>query len=267
MEGKVQIIAHRGGVVTRESPECSLAAIRKAAAEGYDAVELDVRASADHVPIAFHDSTLQRMCGRDQRVEDLPADVLKEIRYSGTEQSRKSPQPPFNKGGIKEEHIASLEESLALCASSGIGVMMEFKASREIKSFYQNIRDLLGKYQLRDSTIMFPPKEEVVGFFEGYAPIQQHIGKIRKMHREGVPVNELCFIFELPWTITSEEIAEMKDLGVFVVIAINTFQYVRKYRSRRPERYIKHLEADIHRMMDWGVDALQIDSDYYGLMG
>jgi hypothetical protein len=250
VEGKIQIIAHRGGVITPESPECSLAAIREAAEDGYDAVELDVRASADHVPIVFHDSTLQRMCGRDEHVEDLPADVVTEVRYSGT-----------------DEHIASLEESLALCASSGIGVMMEFKASGETKSFYQNIKDLLDKYQLRGSTIMFPPKEGVVGFLEGYAPIQQHIGKIREMHSEGMPVSELCFIFELPWTITSEEVAEMKDLGVFVVIAINTFQYVRKYRSRRPKNYIEHLEADIRRMIDWGVDALQIDSVYHGLIG
>ena len=249
VEGRVQIIAHRGGVITPESPECSLAAIKKAAEEGYDAVELDVRASADHMPFVFHDSMLQRMCGRDERVEDLPADVVREIRYLGT-----------------DEKIASLEEGLALCASCGIGVMMEFKASGEVRAFYQSIKDLLDKYQLRDSTILFPPKEEMVAFFEGYAPIQQHIGKIRDMHDGGMPVNDLCFIFEQPWTITEEEIAEMKNLDVFVVIAINTFQYVRKYRSRQPEKYIKHLEADIHRLIDCGVDALQIDSDYYELI-
>jgi hypothetical protein len=249
-EGKVQIIAHRGGVITPETPECSLAAIKRAVADGYDAVELDVRASADHVPIVFHDSTLQRMCGRNERVEDLSSDVLSEIYYSGT-----------------DEHIASLQECLALCTSSGIGVMIEFKASGESKSFYQDIRDLLDKYQLRNSTIMFPPKEEVTGFFQGYAPIQQHIGKIREMSAEGMKVNELCFIFELPWTITEEEVAEMRDLGVFVVVAINTFQYIRKYKSRERGRYIRNLEADIHRMIHWGADALQIDSEYHRYIG
>ena len=244
--GEVQIIAHRGGVITPKSPECSLAAIRRAVEEGYDAVELDVRASADHVPFVFHDSTLQRMCGRDERIEDLPAEVVKEAYYTGT-----------------GERVASLEEALALCAANGIGVMMEFKASGEVRSFYQNIKDLLDKHQLRNWTIMFPPKVEMTDFFEGYAPIQQQIGKIRDMNQEGMPVNELCFIFELPWTITREEIAEMRSLGVLVVIAINTFQYVRKYRARRQKRYIKHVEDDIHRMIDWGADALQIDSDYY----
>ena len=107
---------------------------------------------------------------------------------------------------------------------------------------------------------------EVVDFFEGYAPVQQHVGKIRAMSREGKPVSELCFVFEQPWDISKEETAEMKELGVFIVIAINTFQYVKKYRSRDPERYMEHLKADIQRMIDWGVDALQIDSDYYGLI-
>ncbi len=243
---RVQIIAHRGGVITPESPECSLAAIRLAAQQRYDAAELDVRASADHKPVVFHDSTLQRMCGREERVEDLPADVLTGIHYSGT-----------------DEHIASLDECLELCASTGIGVMMEIKASGEAKTFYQSIEELLDKHRLRNSTIIFPPKEEVVDFFQGYAPIQQHIEKIREMHQDGMPVSELCFIFEQPWTITEEEVAEMRELGVFVVVAINTFQYVRKYRSREPARYIRHLETDIRRMIDWGVDALQIDSDYH----
>lgn len=249
-EGKVQVIAHRGGIITPESPECSLATIRKAVEKGYDAVELDVRTSADRVPFVFHDSNLQRMCGRDERLEDLPSDVLQKIRYTGT-----------------NEHIASLEESLALCASNEIGVMMEIKASGEPRSFYRNIKNLLDKYHLRSSTIIFPPKAEVVSFFEGYAPIQQHIGKIRNMHREGMPVNELCFIFELPWTITKDEVVEMKELGVFAVIAVNTFQYVRKYRSRRQKNYIKHVEDDINRIINWRVDALQIDSDYQVYLG
>jgi hypothetical protein len=87
------------------------------------------------------------------------------------------------------------------------------------------------------------------------------------MQSEGKPVNELCFIFELPWAISKEEMAEMKSLGVLTVIAINTFQYVRKYRSRQPERYIEYLKTDIQRMIDWGADALQIDSDYSEFIG
>lgn len=243
--GKIQIIAHRGGVVTPNSPQCSLTAIEKSIETGYDAVELDVRSSSDHVPIVFHDETLQRMCGRAERVEDLPASILKKIGYLNSDES-----------------IADLDECLALCAKGGIGIMMEFKASGAAKAFYQSIRELLDKHQLRESTVMFPPKEEVVNFYQGYAPIQQHIGKVREMKHSGLPVDELCFVFEQPWDITEEEVVELNELGVFIIIAINTFQYVRKYRSRNPEDYIEHIRDDINKMTNWGVDSLQIDSVY-----
>lgn len=42
------LIAHRGGVITDMSPECSLASIRFAAQYGYDMVELDVQETADY---------------------------------------------------------------------------------------------------------------------------------------------------------------------------------------------------------------------------
>jgi glycerophosphoryl diester phosphodiesterase len=50
------VIAHRGGVVGPGTPECSLAAIRLAAEQGYDMVEFDVQETADGVPVVFHDS-------------------------------------------------------------------------------------------------------------------------------------------------------------------------------------------------------------------
>ena len=55
----------------------------------------------------------------------------------------------------------------------------------------------------------------------------------------------------------------MRELHVLTVIAINTFRYVGKYHSRKREKYIKHVEADIDRLINWGVDCLQIDSEYF----
>ncbi len=47
------LIAHRGGVITAQSPESSIAAIRLAKQQDYAMVELDIRKSKDHVPIVF----------------------------------------------------------------------------------------------------------------------------------------------------------------------------------------------------------------------
>jgi glycerophosphoryl diester phosphodiesterase len=63
------LIAHRGGVITAQSPECSIAAIRLAKQHGYAMVELDIRKSKDHVPIVFHDNDLKKACGLNKRLE------------------------------------------------------------------------------------------------------------------------------------------------------------------------------------------------------
>jgi hypothetical protein len=75
------IIAHRGGVVSPGSPECSLTAIRLAAAMDYDMVELDIQSSSDGVPIVFHDRDLSRVCDKDGRVADFTATELEAISY------------------------------------------------------------------------------------------------------------------------------------------------------------------------------------------
>jgi glycerophosphoryl diester phosphodiesterase len=68
-------LAHRGD--WRSAPENSLAAFLAAlAVPGCDGLELDVRASADGVPVVIHDETLARVQGIDARVDDLTADAL-----------------------------------------------------------------------------------------------------------------------------------------------------------------------------------------------
>jgi glycerophosphoryl diester phosphodiesterase len=52
------VISHRTNMGT--SPENSLAGIAAALADGVDGIEIDVRASADGVPLLLHDATLAR---------------------------------------------------------------------------------------------------------------------------------------------------------------------------------------------------------------
>lgn len=55
---RLEIGGHRGGV--DRAPENTLAAVRKAISSGADAVELDVRFTADGRPVVLHDDTLDR---------------------------------------------------------------------------------------------------------------------------------------------------------------------------------------------------------------
>jgi glycerophosphoryl diester phosphodiesterase len=71
-------LAHRGDA--RHAPENTLAAIGAALAiAGCDGVEFDVRVSADGVPVLLHDETLQRVQGRPERVDELPARALEDL--------------------------------------------------------------------------------------------------------------------------------------------------------------------------------------------
>ncbi len=55
---RLEIGGHRAG--PDQAPENTLAALRKAIAEGADSVEMDVRFTADGTPIILHDDTLER---------------------------------------------------------------------------------------------------------------------------------------------------------------------------------------------------------------
>jgi glycerophosphoryl diester phosphodiesterase len=63
--------AHRG-LHGRHHPENSAVAFDLAVRRGF-AIELDVRLTADGVPVVFHDATMERLCGDARRVAQLPA--------------------------------------------------------------------------------------------------------------------------------------------------------------------------------------------------
>jgi glycerophosphoryl diester phosphodiesterase len=70
-DGDVQVIAHRGA--SGYLAEHTFAAYDLALAQGADALEVDVRATADGELVLVHDETLQRTVGDDRRVDELTA--------------------------------------------------------------------------------------------------------------------------------------------------------------------------------------------------
>jgi len=96
---------HGGGV-----PENSLPAFAAAVEAGYGA-ELDVRLSADDVPVVVHDATLERVAGHDGAVAELTVDELAELRLDGT-----------------DEHVPTLRQALDVLGDHP--VMVELKTNR-----------------------------------------------------------------------------------------------------------------------------------------
>lgn len=73
--------AHRGGA--GDGDENTTAAFERAVQLGYRYVETDVHATADGVPVVFHDETLDRLTGHAGAVSDLTWADLQAVRIAG----------------------------------------------------------------------------------------------------------------------------------------------------------------------------------------
>lgn len=99
-------IAHRGA--SAYAQENSAAALRKAAELGADMVEIDIRRTADDVPVVTHDSSLKRVYGIDGNVSDY---MMAELRC-------RSAGPGS---------IISFDEAVVLCKQLGLGLYLDIK--------------------------------------------------------------------------------------------------------------------------------------------
>ncbi|MEU3226325.1 glycerophosphodiester phosphodiesterase [Streptomyces sp. NPDC006976] len=77
----VTAVAHRGDPY--RARENTLPSVRSAVERGADAVEVDVRITRDGVPVLLHDATLDRLWGRDLRLDRLTHRELTELTAGG----------------------------------------------------------------------------------------------------------------------------------------------------------------------------------------
>src|SRR5688572_33459399 len=83
-------------------PENTVAGIEAALADGVDAIECDVRATADGVPVLMHDASLDRATGDPRLVSEVTAaDLAANVRV----------RDPF--GRLDPQLVPTLAEALA----------------------------------------------------------------------------------------------------------------------------------------------------------
>ena len=83
------IVAHRGQSTT--TPENSLSALRQAAADGADIVELDVRVTLDRQPVILHDFLLGRTTTGHGPVSCWPSFLLRRLRLKHADHAEPLP--------------------------------------------------------------------------------------------------------------------------------------------------------------------------------
>ena len=240
-ERRPLLIAHRGGVITERSPECSLAAIELAAESGYAMVELDVQSSLDGVPIVFHDRSLLTACNRPGRTTGYSAAELLTFVYAGTSQK-----------------IISLETALEKCRALGLGVMLDLKHGREDAPFLDRVNQLVTRCQLTTAALSISDsmvaREHLKHIM--FTPTNDQITRFNK--GENVDL-EGTFWFGLPRDVSIADVSRLKACGAYVFPAINTFRYPK-------EGHRELAQKDIKWLISAGVDGFQIDSIYSDLV-
>jgi glycerophosphoryl diester phosphodiesterase len=103
------IIAHRGD--SAHAPENTLAAFKRAVEAGADGIEFDVRLTSDQVAVVFHDSSLERIAGREGKIANYTSAELSRMDI-GTWFNRHTPK--FAESAFKKEGIPTLAETLDL---------------------------------------------------------------------------------------------------------------------------------------------------------
>lgn len=241
-ERKPLFIAHRGGVVSQDSPENSLAAIRLASHRGYDMVELDVAEAKDHVPMLFHglggSGHLYVDCGIDRRLDELASDELSRVTYR-----------------LSTQRIARLSDALELCANLHLGVMLDIKTTAPSNEFLKHVSELLNRHGLASSAVTLsvsPRLEQQLGEVVIFPLVEEDYCRV--VNGDAVDLRGRYW-FEWGSRIKEEAVRLVQESGAFVIASINLFHYPRHAQMALAEQ-------DIRRLLKAGVDGFQIDEEF-----
>jgi glycerophosphoryl diester phosphodiesterase len=228
------IFAHRGA--SAHAPENTLAAFELALAENADAIELDVKLSADGHAIVIHDPTVDRTTGHHHRVKDLP---LRELRAldAGSFFSEK----------FHGEKIPTLEEVFeAVGKRTFINIeLTNYNTPRD--PLVETVCTLVKKCGL----------EEHVMFSSFFA---YNLSKARAYLPE-VPRGLLALDGWLGAWARSFGFAFGKYQALHPYLADVTSQQVQRVHrlNRRIHVWTVNAAEDMRRLFDWGVDAIFTD--------
>ncbi len=246
---KILLIAHRGGVVDKDHSENSLKAMEEAIRRGYTHVEVDARCTKDGKVVCFHLNDMKSEAGIDAKVSDLTLDEVKQIVLTRS-----------------RERIPTFDEYCSRCEGR-INLMVDIKGVDDqwLEPYTRQIDVALRRHGLLENTLFiinqFPVanQEKVAGWFLGRAKISWRASLLQTtILKPYVPdPAKYNFVFNAPAEFSKGDIDGFHSLGLKMVASVN----VDHYRGQPVDPMRQGLE-DIKKMLDWGVDGLQIDSCY-----
>lgn len=137
------VIAHRGA--SGSAPENTLEAFELAVRQGADAFELDIRLTADGVPVVIHDPTLERTTGRRGAVAGQTLAQLREADAGARFSPDGGRSFPFRGAGIVVPTLAQVLETFPT-----VPLLLDIKESRAQAS----VRELLLEKGAADRCVL-----------------------------------------------------------------------------------------------------------------
>ncbi len=151
----IQVVAHRGA--SEDAPEHTLAAYRKAIEDGADALECDVRLTADGHLVCVHDRRINRTSNGRGAVSALELSELAALDFGSWKRREKGADAPgweespdwypTGSANAEDTSVLTLERLLGLIADSGRRIELAIETKHPTRWAGQVERRLLATLQ------------------------------------------------------------------------------------------------------------------------
>jgi glycerophosphoryl diester phosphodiesterase len=228
------VFAHRGA--SAHAPENTLAAFELALTEGADAIELDVKLSADGQVVVIHDATVDRTTGAHGKVKDMTLAELRALS-AGT----------FVSSKFSTEKIPMLEEVFeAVGRRTIINVeLTNYNTPRD--HLVESVCMLVKRFNLQKRVIFSSFLASNLSKARSYLPEVQ-CGLLAMPRWLGLWARSFGFAFG-DYAALHPHLADVSPQQV---------QRVRRLK-RRVHVWTVNKETDMRRLFDWGVDGIFTD--------
>ena len=234
------IFAHRGA--SAHAPENTLAAFELALTQQADAIELDVKLSADEQVVVIHDPTVDRTTNGKGRVQDLALAELKRLDCGS-----------FFSGNYAAEKIPTLEE---VFESVGKRIFINIELTN-YKTPRDNLSEavcmLVKKHQMQKRIIFSSFHASNLSKARSYLPDVPR-GLLAMDGLQGVWARSFGFTFGKYDALHPN----LKDITQQEINRVHRLK-------RRVHVWTVNKEQDIRRLFNWGVDGIFTDDPQLAL--
>lgn len=231
------LIAHRGGVVSQETPENSRAAICRAQQEGYQMVELDIRETADHGAVLLH-------C-----YGPAPGTTTLDFSQKRIEQ--------LNHGDTSHQ-IISFRQGMEICRTLDIGIMLDIKNNGKSApgiQFLRRIKKCLEQINLKQPILCLSLNENIRNAMPREVILRLTNNELDKLQKNNIAPSKPRFWFGNPKRVNSQFADLLRIHDIQIIPAINTFRYNKKM-------HLQQAKEDIEKLIELGITHFLIDDIY-----